>query len=89
MLAWLLGHAARLLPPGRRQWAEAVGAEAGEVAAGWPRLCWLAGGLWLAVREATWGARSCTGWGPVAVAAAGAWVVWLSWQTSAAADPRP
>ena len=45
-------HAARLLPPGRRQWAEAVGAEAGEVAAGWPRLCWLAGGLWLAVREA-------------------------------------
>jgi len=45
VLAGLLGHAARLLPPGRQQWAEAVGAEAGEVAAGWPRLRWLAGGL--------------------------------------------
>jgi hypothetical protein len=52
VLAGLLGYAGRLLPPGRRQWAEAVRAEAGEVAAGWPRLCWLAGGLWLAVREA-------------------------------------
>jgi hypothetical protein len=88
VLAWLLGHAARLLPPGRRQWAEAVGAEAGEVAAGWPRLCWLAGGLWLAVREAAMGRKVMYWLGAVAVAAAGAWVVWLSWRTSAAADPQ-
>ena len=51
MLAGMLRHAARLLPPGRRQWPEAVRAEAGQVPAGWPRLRWLAGGLWLAARE--------------------------------------
>jgi hypothetical protein len=88
VLAGLLGCAGRLLPPGRRQWAEAVGAEAGQVAAGWPRLRWLAGGLWLAVREAKM-ARKVVYWlGAGAVAAAGAWVVWLSWRTSAAADPQ-
>jgi hypothetical protein len=88
VLAGLLGYAARLLPPGRRQWAEAVGAEAGEVAAGWPRLRWLAGGLWLVAREAKM-ARKVVYWlGAGAVAAAAGWVVWLSWRTSAAADPQ-
>ena len=58
VLAGLLSYAARLLPPGRRQWAEAVGAEAGQVPAGWPRLRWLAGGLWLAVREAAMGRKA-------------------------------
>ena len=38
VVAGLLGYAARLLSPERRQWAEAVRAEAGQVAAGWPRL---------------------------------------------------
>ena len=33
VVAGLLGYAARLLSPERRQWAEA-----GQVAAGWPRL---------------------------------------------------
>ena len=56
MLAGMLRNAAGLLPPGRRQWAEAVRAEAGQVPAGWPRLRWLAGGLWVAARE---GAREC------------------------------
>jgi hypothetical protein len=93
-LTWLLtavlGKAARLLPPGRRQWAEAVWAEAGQVPSGWPRLRWLAGGLWLAVRE---GAKMMVGkvvyrLGAGAVAAAAAWVVWLSWRTSPAADPQ-
>jgi len=51
MLAGMLRNAAGLLPPGRRQWAEAVRAEAGQVPAGWPRLRWLAGGLWVAARE--------------------------------------
>jgi hypothetical protein len=86
-LAWLLGTGARLLPPGRRQWAEAVGAEAGEVAAGWPRLCWLAGGLWLVAREAQMVRKFVYWLGMGAVAAAAAWVVWLSWRTYPAADP--
>jgi hypothetical protein len=86
VLAGLLGYVARLLPPGRRQWAEAVGAEAGEVAAG--RLRWLAGGVWLVAREGKM-ARKVVYWlGAGAVAAAAGWVVWLSWRTSAAADPQ-
>jgi hypothetical protein len=87
VLAGLLSHAARLLPPGRQQWAEAAGADAGEVAAGWPRLRWLAGGLWLVGREAKM-ARKIVYWlGAGAVAAAGARVVWLTWHSYGAADP--
>jgi len=37
---------------GRRDWAEAVWAEAREVPPGWPRLVWRAGGVWLIAREA-------------------------------------
>jgi hypothetical protein len=88
VLAGLLGHAARLLPPGRRQWIEAVAAEAGQVPQGWPRLRWLAGGLWLVAREAAMGRKVMYWLGAGAVAAAGAWVVWLSWRTSPAADPQ-
>jgi hypothetical protein len=88
MLAGMLCYAVRLLPPGRRQWAEAVQAEAGQVPPGWPRLRWLAGGLWLVVREAKM-ARKVVYWlGAGAVAAAAGWVVWLSWRTSPAADPQ-
>ncbi len=87
MLAGVLRAAARLLPPGRRQWAEAVQAEAGQVPAGWPRLRWLAGGLWLVAREAKM-VRKVVYWlGVGAVAAAAAWTVWLSWRASPAADP--
>ena len=86
-LAWMLGRGARMLPPGRRQWAEAVGAEAGEVAAGWPRLCWLAGGLWLVVREANMVRKFVYWLGVGAAAAAAAWVVWLTWRTYRADDP--
>ena len=90
MLAGMLRRAAGLLPPGRQDWAEAVRAEAGQVPAGWPRLRWLAGGLWLAVRE---GAMMMIGkavyrLGAVAVAALAAWAVWLSWQASPVADPQ-
>jgi hypothetical protein len=87
VLAGLLGYAARLLPPGRQQWAEAVGAEAGAVPAGWPRLRWLAGGLRLVGREAKV-VRKVVYWlGAAAVAAAGAWVVWLTWHSYGANDP--
>ena len=46
-LTGLLRVLARLLPAGRREWAEAVQAEASQAPAGWPRLSWLAGGVWL------------------------------------------
>ncbi len=81
MLAGLLRGAARLLPPGRRQWAEAMRAEAGQVPAGWPRLGWLAGGLWLVAREANMVRRVVYALGTGAVAAAAAWALWLSWRT--------
>jgi hypothetical protein len=44
--------AARLVPAGRRDWAEAVWAEAGEVPPGLRRLAWLAGGVQVMAREA-------------------------------------
>jgi hypothetical protein len=88
VLAGVLGCAAWLLPPGRRQWAEAVRAEAGQVAAGWPRLRWLVGGLWLVAREAAMARKVVYGVGAGAVAAGAAWVVWLSWRVSPAADPQ-
>jgi hypothetical protein len=86
VLAWLLRHAAWLLPPGRRLWAEAVQAEAAALPAGWPRLGWLAGGLWLVVREVKMMRKVVYWLGVSAVTAAAAWVVWLSWRTSPAAD---
>jgi hypothetical protein len=88
VLAGMLRYAARMLPPGRREWAEAVQAEAGQVPPGWPRLRWLAGGLWLVAREATMMRKAGYWLGAGAVAAGAAWVVWLSWQTSPAADPQ-
>ncbi len=41
----------RLVAGGRRDWAEAVWAEAHEVPPGWSRLAWRAGGMWLIARE--------------------------------------
>jgi hypothetical protein len=43
MLAGLLSLTARMLPPGRQQWAQADRSEADSVPAGWPRVHWLAG----------------------------------------------
>jgi hypothetical protein len=43
--------AVRLVPAARRDWAEAVWAEAHEVPAGWPRLAWRAGGVLLIAKE--------------------------------------
>ena len=85
-LAGLLRVLARLLPAGRREWAEAVQAEASQAPAGWPRLGWLAGGVWLVAREASMMRRVLYGAGCAAVAAAVGWVIWLSWQP--AGDPE-
>ena len=85
-LAGLLRRSARVLPAGRRQWGEAVWAEAGQVPAGWRRLWWVAGGLWLVIREAVVNRRIGYGLGAGAVAVIAAWAVWLSWRAAPAAD---
>jgi hypothetical protein len=67
---------ARLVPAGRRDWAEAVWAEAGEVPPGLRRLAWLAGGVQVVAREALT-ARAIGRWLVFAVAAAvAAWAAW-------------
>jgi hypothetical protein len=43
--------AVRLPPTARRDWAEAVWAEAHDVPAGWPRLAWRTGGVLLIAKE--------------------------------------
>jgi hypothetical protein len=86
--ARVLAFAARLLPPDRRQWADAVEAEAGQVPAGWPRLTWLAGGVWMTMRAAGTGRKVGYWIGIAGVLAAAGWAVWLSWHTPGAADPE-
>jgi hypothetical protein len=75
-VSWLGRAGARLVPAGRRDWAEAVWAEAREVPPGWPRLAWRAGGVWLIAREAVmvrWiGSRLLS----AAAAGAAAWGAW-------------
>jgi hypothetical protein len=86
VLAALLRGLARLLPPARRQWAEAVDAEARMLPAGWPRIQWLWGGVWLIAKEARVIGKLVYWLGIGAVAAAAAWAVWLSWRTVPSAD---
>jgi hypothetical protein len=84
-MSWLGRAGARLLPAGRRDWAEAVWAEAHEAPPGWPRLAWRAGGVWLVAKEAKmvrWiGSRV------VFAAAAGA-AAWAAWPAGPAAMVR-
>ncbi len=88
LLSSALRMAARLLPSARREWAAAVQAEASLVPAGWPRLDWLAGGLWLVVKEAEV-ARKIVYWlGIGALSVTVAWVIWLSWLNVPATDPE-
>ena len=54
-MSWLGRAAARLVPAERRDWAEALWAEADEVPAGWERLAWRAGGVRLIARQARLG----------------------------------
>ena len=82
-MSWLSQAAAaagrgtvRAVPAARREWAEAVWAEAHEVPAGWRRLAWRAGGLGLIAEEGQM-ARTIGIWLLFAVAAgAAAWGAW-------------
>ena len=74
MLAGLLGRSTRLLPPARRDWAEAVLAETGQFPAGLARVAWLGGGLWMVTREVLMRAVRV-----LAFAAGAAGVVWAGW----------
>ena len=73
-LAGLLGRSAWLLPVARRDWAEAVLAEAGEVPAGLGRVAWLGGGLWLVAQEVLMRVIRLLVFAAAVVA-----VVWASW----------
>ena len=75
-MSWLGRAGARLLPAGRRDWAEAVWAEAHEVPAGWQRLAWRAGGVRLIAKEAQIARRIGVPLLFAAAAAAAAWVAW-------------
>jgi hypothetical protein len=74
----LLRRSAGLLPADRREWSEALRAEAeaGDVPAGWGRVGWLAGGIWLAAMHARTGRR--IGY-PLAFAGAAAATAWSAW----------
>ena len=79
-LHWLITDAlARLVPAARRDWAEAVWAEAHEVPAGWPRLAWRAGGVLLIAKEGQMVRRTGI---PVLFAAAAGAAAWGAWPGS-------
>jgi hypothetical protein len=65
-----------LLPAGRRDWIEAIWAEAYEVPPGLPRLAWRAGGLWMVAREVLMPRRLVK---VVLFAVAAAAAAWLAW----------
>ena len=75
-MSWLGRAAARLVPAERRDWAEALWAEAGEVPPGLARLAWRAGGIRLVAREALLVRRAGRS---LVFAAAAAWVTWAAW----------
>jgi hypothetical protein len=68
--------AMRLVPADRRDWAEAVWAEAHEVPAGWPRLAWRAGGVLLIAKEGQMVRRIGMLLLGAAAAGAAAWAAW-------------
>jgi hypothetical protein len=65
-----------LMAADRREWTEAMLAEAAEVPAGWRRLSWLTGGMRLTIREA---ARAHRPWFPAAFAAMATGIAWTAW----------
>jgi hypothetical protein len=68
--------AVRLVPSGRRDWAEALWAEADQVPWGLARLAWLASGVVFIMREARlWRVAARA----LAFAAAAAWIVRVAW----------
>ena len=85
MLAGLLERSAGLLPAARRDWTEAVLAEAGEIPAGAGRVAWLGGGLWLVAREALMGRVIRV----LAFAAAAAGMVRIGWPGASSNSATP
>ncbi len=79
-MSWLGRAWARLLPPGRRDWAEALWAETQDVPPGWRRLAWRAGGVRMIAREARLGRRAGV---PLLFAAAAGAAAWAAWPRSA------
>ena len=72
-----LGRAwARLLPPERREWAEALWAEAQEAPSGWRRLAWRAGGVRMIARETRLARRARVPLLFAALAGVAAWAAW-------------
>jgi hypothetical protein len=65
-----------LIAADRRDWTEAMLAEAAEVPAGWRRVSWLAGGMRLTVREAV---QAHKPWYLAAFAAVAAGIAWSAW----------
>jgi hypothetical protein len=85
-MSWPGRAVARLLPAGRRDWAEAVWAEAREAPPGWPRLAWRAGGARLIAREA----HLARGTGSLLLFTAAAGVAaWSAWPGSAVGHAAP
>jgi hypothetical protein len=68
-----------LVPAGRRDWAEAVWAEAYEVPPGYRRLAWRAGGVWMIARAALTARRIGRS---LLFAVAAAYVAWATWPGS-------
>ena len=85
VLAGLLGRSVGLLPAARRDWAEAVLAEAGEVPSGAGRVAWLGGGLWLVAREVVMGRVIRV----LAFAVAAAGMVWIGWPGASSNSATP
>ena len=77
--AWLVAAgraAAWLVAGGRRDWVEAVWAEAHVVPPGWRRLAWRAGGVWLIARQALTVYRPRRAALFAVAAGAAAWAAW-------------
>ncbi|HUB39396.1 MAG TPA: DUF1707 domain-containing protein [Streptosporangiaceae bacterium] len=84
-LTGLLARLSSLLPAGRRDWAEALLAEAAEVPPGAKQVAWLCGGLWLVAREVAMGnvIRAC------AFAAGAVGLVWIGWPGASSNSATP
>jgi hypothetical protein len=75
-LTAVLRRLTMLLAADRREWTEAVLAEAAEVPAGWRRVSWLTGGIRLTMHEV---ARTRRPWYPPAFAAVATGIAWSAW----------
>src|SRR5579871_4314589 len=84
-LGALLGRSAGLLPAARREWVQAMQAEAAEVPAGRRRVAWLCGGLGLVAREVAMSRVIQM----LAFAAGAAGLVWIGWPGASTNSATP